>query len=785
MPPDNFGSLTTTTSLVRLEPLAGGAIRVTHVRRGTPQFPPDPVWLPAVLAHIAPAAAKEAAWEGIVHAGRITLTHPDLPAGFSEPRPPAWNGRRANLFFPFQADERLYGGGEWFNAFERQSGRMRLEARESPAFLQGRQTYSPIPFFISSRGYGFFFLSAYPTEWHLNRRKGWVRASSRQPVLDYFLIPGPDFQSVLRRWMSLVGRPPLPPRWAFGLMGTSYPQEPQARVVAMAEEHRRREIPLDTIILDYHWEERFHNFLWRKSLFPHPDDLQRDLADRNVRLGLILTPFINQKNLPFQKFLLQKIAQDIPVGLETDDESVPDLYAEGVRKGYFAHDRASWWFGAGGMVDFTNPDASAWWHARMQPLYAAGAAFFKNDDGEYLPSGATSHLGLDPAEHHNLYGFFYGKALYENMQTLDDRRPFIYARSVWAGSQRYPAIFLGDQHPTFENIRRSLRAGLNMSLAGFAYWTADILGLDGRTTPETHMRYTQWAMFVPVARYFWRPAAIDATRFPWSHGAGVEENFKLHAQLRYRLLPTYQHLAWEAYLTGMPILRPLVLEFGWNPRWANVYQQVMLGSALMLCPAAEPNQRQVRVVLPEGAWHDFWSSASYAGGEEVTIPAPMERLPILVRGGRPLWMGPALQCIPDSHTFTQVELHLWPPYPCEADFYDEDGVTRAYITGTYQHIHVSVTNPGGELCILLENRAGLPADAPMTRQLTFQIHHFTGTSNVSVQGATHQNWHSDTLENCLSIEVEWDQIHPIQIRVPQPSSGPAEQGISIGNPAGI
>ncbi len=125
------------------------------------------------------------------------------------------------------------------------------------------------------------------------------------------------------------------------------------------------------------------------------------------------------------------------------------------------------------------------------------------------------------------------------MGELDEHRPFVYARSAGAGSQRFPALFLGDPHPTFQDIRRTMRAGLNLSLLGFARWTADVFGLDGKTTPETHARYAQWALLNPMARYLIRPEQFDDARFPWSHGPEVEANFRSYAELRYRLLPYY------------------------------------------------------------------------------------------------------------------------------------------------------------------------------------------------------------------------------------------------------
>ena len=143
-----------------------------------------------------------------------------------------------------------------------------------------------------------------------------------------------------------------------------------------------------------------------------------------------------------------------------DDERALAEYSDGNNKNVFAHPNATWWFGKGGMLDFTNPDSRKWWGKKLISLYRKGVDFFKSDDGEYLPPGSTSAMGLDSQEYHNLYGFYYGKTMYEQQLILSPRRPIIYARSVWSGSQRYPAMFLGDQIPDFKNIQRWINAGL-------------------------------------------------------------------------------------------------------------------------------------------------------------------------------------------------------------------------------------------------------------------------------------------------------------------------------------
>jgi len=742
----------------RVRFLAGNAVRVTHARPGNEDepFPPDRPWLEHVLLPTRKFAPEQARLSVAAHEGCVEVRTREGELVLAEARPAQMAARgRTRLALRIHPGEGFYGWGEWFNAYRRERGTFTLRARESPAFAQRRRTYSAIPFFLSDQGYGFLLLNSHQSAWRIAPARGVLEVKAAGPPADYVVIHGPAFRDILATYTALTGKPPLVPRWAFGLWVTGYPQEHQDRVTALVEEHRQRSIPLDAVILDYHWEERFHNFRWRRELVPEPARLIAEMRARGVRLGLIITPFQNDRNQFLRKLLFYLYARNVPPGMLTRDERAPAAYEEAREKGYLAHPRAQWWFGGGGMVDFTNPEAVEWWNDRLRPLYGQGVAFFKNDDGEYLPDDARSHLGMDGREYHNLYGFFYGKAMYEGMTALDDRRPLIYARSVWAGSQRYPALFLGDQKPTFKFIRRTMRAGLNMGLAGFAYWTADVFGLDGRTTPETHVRYAQWALLVPVARYFVRPPDLDDTRFPWSHGpeSGVEANFRTYADLRYRLLPYYYALAWEAHRAGLPILRPLMLEFQDDGRVREIDDQVMLGDRLMLAPVVEQGARAREIYLPAGTWHDFWSTRSYEGGRKVHYLAPLDRLPILVRGGTVLPMGPPLPHIPDDHRFDCVWLHAWPPYPAEGVLYDDDGTTRAYREGAFSVTHVTVEANAGRVVMRISPAQGDFAGQVESREVNVALHHCPAPAGVFVNGARATGWMYDPAEERTLVPV--------------------------------
>lgn len=779
MPADQI--FETPTGRTRARFLREGVVRITHAEAGAAAFPPDRPWLNEVLLP-QPELEGDSGLRVDVRNGLIGVTTSAGGEVLAEARPARLNQRlrrrsvtldipatavrartdrsdeAVRLAFRIQPGEGFYGWGEWFGAFRRERGRVRLHSRDAIQLLQQRLTYSTIPIFLSSRGYAVWLLNSHESVWDIRPQQGVLDVSAAGPGADYIVIYGPSARDILGRYTALTGRPPLLPRWVLGLMVTGYPQEQQAVVEARVREHRRRHIPLDAVILDYHWEQGFHNFQWRRSIIPDPDALIAALKAQGVKLGLIFTPFLNNHNRPRQRWLLQTLAKIHPPDNLRDDERALAEYEAARAAGYLADPETKWWFGSGGMFDFANPAAAEWWNRLMRPLYDQGVAFFKNDDGEYLPPDASSALGMDGREYHNLYGFFYGRAIYQGMEGLDARRGFIYSRSVWAGSQRYPAMFLGDQKPTYANIKSTLRAGANMGLLGFAHWTADVFGLDGKATPELHRRYAQWALLAPVARYFWRPPEVDDTRLPWSHGPENESNFRFHAELRYRLLPYYHWLGWQAYLTGLPVIRPMLLEFPEEQRFANVSDQVMLGDKLLLAPVVEPEPAngiaQRRIQLPAGVeWHDFWSTASYPGGGEIMYAAPRDRVPLLARGGSIVPMGPAMPFVPDEHRFDHLELDCYPPYPARLDFYDDDGRTRAYETGAFTAtaIEVSGDTTSNTWVVIAAAEGGFPGQLA-DQQVLVRLHRSPPPKGVRTTSGAPQ-WSYDAATLTLTITV--------------------------------
>ncbi|MEW6264909.1 MAG: TIM-barrel domain-containing protein [Thermodesulfobacteriota bacterium] len=689
-------------------------------------------------------------------ANKIDLHHHKEGAFFRQNMPSPHSQAGISLEVDTDVSEAFYGFGEWFNGFRRQSGRLTLHNQESPSFLQHKRTYSAFPLFLSEKGYLLLVLNAHPGEAIINQPPGRLVLNFDGGCLDYIIVYGPSFKRILRDYTGLTGRPPLPPLWAFGLWNTSYPVESQDQTLKRVREHRSRGMPLDVIVLDYHWEEAFHNFKWRRRLFPDPPFLIRSLRENGVKLGLIYTPYINKGGLPLFKILARLYAKNAPDGVPFFSvDAATEVFGQAQTLGFLAHPNVTWWLGRGGAMDFTNPAAVEWWFNLQKPLLDEGVYFFKNDGGEYLPPKSKSFKGLEPDEYHNLYGFYYAKALYEKLQKHHGReRALIFSRTTWAGQQRYPAVFLGDQTPEFKHIAATMRCGLNMSLAGFAYWGADVFGLYRRPRPELHRRYSQWTLFNPIARYFSAPDVPE--RDPWGLDQECEGNFRRHVELRLRLRPHYYRLAYLAYTQGLPLIRPLCLEFQDDPEAGPIWSQAMIGEALMIAPVLKPGPAHRATYFPEGKWYSWWDDRPYQGAGWHKVEIASDQVPLFVRGGCPLLLSPVLQFIPHDHSFSELEIHYYPPWEGKTFLYEDDGLTLDYQQGAFGLQGVSCRREADRCAILatVEPALGFFEARPATRKVTFVFHDLDPVEGVQYLG--------EQTEPRNGASPGWNYEHPLR-----------------------
>jgi len=518
----------------------------------------------------------------------------------------------AGTAFALDPGERVYGLGEKFTGLDKTGGSYESWHVE-PLGTETERAYKNVPFHLSNRGYGFLVDTTRRVRYDLGRES----AASGQVAVDgdrvaFVFFYGPDLRDVLRQYTAFTGRPKRPPKWSFGVWMSRLGYESRAQLEEITDRVRAEEIPCDVVHLDPFWmrDRQSTDLVWDTEQFPDPEGMIDGLHENGFRLSLWEHPHV-------------------PVGT--------DAFTEGAREGYFVEDgtgkpyvmdRTCQGDYRGAIVDFTNPDAVDWWQAKHRRLLEMGVDTFKTDYGEYVPEDAVLANGRSGAAEHNLYPYRYNEAVYRAVE--DYRGPddtLLWGRAAWTGSQRYPVHWGGDPQTTFVGMAAALKGGLSASLSGFGYWSHDIGGFQGEPDREVYVRWAQFGLLSSHSR-----CHGTTPREPWAFGEEALEIFREYARLRYRLLPYLYSVADEAARTGLPSVRPLLLEYQDDPLVADLDDQFLLGTDLLVAPVFDGATTR-DVYLPEGEWVDWWTDERHAGGRTVAVDAPLDRMPIFVRAG--------------------------------------------------------------------------------------------------------------------------------------------------------
>jgi len=559
----------------------------------------------------------------------------------AEPSPPFMRRPPARQFSPVggdhfhlemrfkaYADERIYGLGQ------HQHGQ--LDQKGCVVDLLQINTEVCIPFLFSSRGYGFLWNNPAVgrVEPGCNGTR-WIAEATRQ--LDYWVTAGDTPAQIIEHYVDATGHAPLLPEWAAGFWQCKLRYRTQEELLSVAREHKRRGLPLSVIVVDFfHWTMQ-GDWQFDPQHWPDPEAMVQELEEMGVKLMVSIWPTVNALSPNFEEMqrrgLLLLTARGVPahrpfkdprpegrIYVHYYDPTNPEARRfiwERVCEGYYRHGIKVWW------LDACEPE--------MDPID---------------PDNLRYHLG-DGLAVTNVYPLMHARAFYEGMQAEGEEEIITLCRSAWAGSQRYgAAIWSGDINSTFEALQAQVPAGLNIGLSGIPWWTTDIGGFYGGDPSTSYfreliVRWFQYGVFCPLFRLhgyrMHRPDYAFESGGPnevWSFGEEAHAIIRELLFLRERLRPYIMEQMRLAHQKGIPPMRPIFFDFPKDQGGFAVDDQYMFGPALLVAPVLYEGARSREVYLPAGTtWTDAWTDESFDGGQWITADAPLEQIPLYLRGG--------------------------------------------------------------------------------------------------------------------------------------------------------
>jgi alpha-D-xyloside xylohydrolase len=540
------------------------------------------------------------------------------------------------------SDEAIYGLGEKFGPLNKR-GQLITSWNRDATGVNAEISYKNTPFAWSSRGWGLYVHTAA----RVTHGVGYAPWSHRSyilkiedPNLDLFLIAGETPAALIEKYTWLTGRAPLPPLWSFGMWMSKAYYQTADELLQVARKLRERRIPCDVITLDgraWHKPETRFDFSWDPDRYPDPAGFVRRLQGMDLRLCLWEYPYLSTKN---------------------------PLFAELEAKGYFLKnpDGSTYihrWFPPpmdtlvphlqpSGIIDFTNPEAYAWYGEMHRPLIEMGVAVMKTDYGEAVPEEVVGYNGDSGKRLHNVYSLLYNRCVFEAFERYAGKdQALVWGRAGWTGSQRYPIQWGGDPQSDWEGLAGSIRGGLSWGMSGAPFYTHDIGGFygsqvgqvlgSGKSDAELYVRWAQAGILASHTRFHG-----VGPREPWEYGEEIEDIIRRWLGWRYRLIPYLQFCAQEAGQSGLPVQRAMALAFPQEPPAWGFETQYMLGPALLVAPVIQPGG-QIQMYLPAGGWYDLWSGERLEGPRYLEKAMPLDRLPIYGREGATLLLGPSAQ----------------------------------------------------------------------------------------------------------------------------------------------
>ena len=477
--------------------------------------------------------------------------------------------------------EHVYGLGERFGSFIKNGQTVDIINKDGGTFTE--QSYKNIPFYITDNNLGVFVNHTEEISFEIaSENVSKVQFSVKGECLDYFLFAGNSMKDVIRLYTGLTGRAPKLPDWSFGLwLSTSFTTDyDEKTVLSFVDGMKDRGIDLSVFHFDCFWMKDSHwcNFLWDSDMFPDPAGLLAKLHDRGLHVCVWINPYIAQQS-------------------ELFDEAVSNGYL--IKKTGGSTWQTDLWQAGMGIVDFTNKEAAVWYQNKLKALLDMGVDCFKTDFGERIPvEDAIFSDGSDPLRMHNYYTYLYNKTVFDLLEKEKGKgEAVLFARSATAGCQKFPVHWGGDCHSDYPSMEQTIRGGLSLMLSGFSYWSHDIGGFEDKSTPDV---YKRWAAFGLLSSHS-RLHGSSSYRVPWNYDEESVDVLRHYTKLKKSLMSYIGTAREEAECKGLPVMRPMVIEFQDDPVCAFLDRQYMLGEKILVAPVFDEDG-WVEFYLPAGTW---------------------------------------------------------------------------------------------------------------------------------------------------------------------------------------
>ncbi len=691
--------LTAGKAKVRVTVFRDGIFRVRVAQAGT--FPKDFSW--AVIEAPEPPAVKvdDAKDEVRVTAGNIVARIHKSPLLVDFQRdtgdvlvaddgdlPMAWEDGRVHVWKKMPESEGYYGLGDKAGPMNRRDHAFTMWNTDAYAWRESTDPlYKTIPFFMGLRkgiAYGIFFDNTWRSNFDFGKQgHDFYSFGAEGGEINYYFFAGPTPAKIVQDFTALVGRTKLPPLWALGFQQSRYSYQPEERVYEIAKTFRDKKIPVDAIYLDIDYQDKNTPFTINRKEFPTFEKMITDLSAQGIHTVLIT---------------------DLHIKKDPDHGYAP--YDSGVKDDVFVKraDGSTFvgavWPGESVFGDFTLSRAREWWGGLYKNFVEMGVAGFWNDMNE--PSvflTATKTMPLDVRHRmddgttlphlaiHNVFGMENVRATNEGLLKLrPNERPFVLTRAAYAGAQRYAATWTGDNVSVWNHLGMSTPMLLSMGISGYGMVGDDVGGFAGSPTPTLLTRWIETGAFNPIYRD--HTAKGTADQEPWVHGPEHEKIRKHFIEERYRLMPYIYTSVEEMSRTGIPLMRPLLLEYPQSPEFFDDDGEFLFGPDLFVSPVTTELQDDKVIQLPPGSWYDYWTGEKRSDRELMKLKPALDQVPVFVRAGSIVPRQPLVQNTGETPKGL-LELRVYPGPDCKGSLYQDDGHSLNYEKGEFLRVNYS------------------------------------------------------------------------------------------------